>query len=204
MKEVNNPMKNLSLIAAGAVIAALAGPTALGQATGGVPMRPAQWTDEAQGTDQEGARPLAGLPPWFCPVGVAGSYLVSFNFSDGAFSSRGVLSLFKDGNLVVNDSSQGGLKNAWDSFTSGQGAWRCAGWGTFHAVSINFNIPGQIDPDGGLARLDYEGHVDRNGRIDGTVELRLFELHQDPLNDVVTPADVFTFNGQRIEAISPR
>ena len=145
-----------------------------------------------------------GLPLWFCSPGVAGSYLLNIDFSDGSFSSRGILSLMKDGNLVVNDSSQGGLTNKWDQFTSGQGAWRCAGSRSFSAVSVNFNIPGEIDPDGGLARLDYTGQVNRNGQISGTVELRLFELHQDPFNDTVTPIDVFNFTGQRITATYPQ
>lgn len=145
-----------------------------------------------------------GLPLWFCSSGVVGSYLLNIDFSDGSFSSRGILSFMKDGNLIVTDSSQGGLKNKWDQFTSGQGAWRCAGSRSFYAVSVNFNIPGEIDPDGGLARLDYTGKVDRNGKINGTVELRLFELDQDPFNDTVTPIDVFNFTGQRITATYPK
>lgn len=183
---------------------ALASPTSSAQPAQEAHTLTDQWPHEAQATAREGGRHLDGLPPWLCSSRVAGSYLLSFDFSDGAFSSRGVLSLFKDGTLVVNDSSQGGLEDRWDPFTSGQGAWRCVGHSAFHAVSINFNIPGEIDPDGGLARLDYEGQVDQSGRIDGTVELRLFELHQDPMNDLVTPVDVFTFNGQRIEATQPK
>ena len=139
----------------------------------------------------------------FCSSTVSGSYLLSFNFSDGTFSSRGVLSLTRDGILIVNDSNQGGFKNKWDPFTSGQGAWRCAGWRAFNAVSINFNVPGEVDPDGGIARLDYTGQVDAEGLISGVVVLRFFELDQDPLHDIVTPADTFTFTGQRVEANSP-
>jgi len=199
-------MKNHTMIFARSLIAGLAlvGPTTSAQAAQGVPTPPSQWTHEAQAMVQEGPRNPDKLPHWLCASGVAGSYLLSINFSDGSFSSRGVLSLSKDGILVVNDSSQGGLKGKWDSFTSGQGAWRCAGRSAFSAVSVNFNIPGEIDPDGGLARLDYKGQVDRDGRIYGTVELRLFELQQDPFNEIVTPIDVFSFNGQRIEAILSR
>ncbi|NCA70526.1 MAG: hypothetical protein EOM91_10540 [Sphingobacteriia bacterium] len=165
---------------------------------------PGQSTSETPAMSQDGRRHLDGLPVRFCSSVVAGSYLLSFDFSDGSFSSRGILSLFKDGMLVVNDSSQGGLEDLWDPFTSGQGAWRCLGSSAFHAVSVNFNIPGELDPDGGLARLDFQGQVDRSGRIHGSVELRRFELHQDPFNDVLTPTDVFTFNGQRIEATFPQ
>lgn len=199
-------MKNHTMIFACPLITglALAGPMAGAQPAKGAPTPPGQWTHETQAMVQEGPRNPDELPSWFCSSGVAGSYLLSINFSDGSFSSRGVLSLSRDGILVVNDSNQGGLKDKWDTFTSGQGAWRCAGRRTFSAVSVNFNIPGEVDPDGGLARLDYKGQVEPGGRIYGTVELRLFELHQDPFNDVVTPIDVFSFVGQRIEATPPR
>jgi len=143
-----------------------------------------------------------GMAQWFCSSAEPGSYLLSFYFSDGSFSSRGVLSLAKDGNLVVNDSNQGGFKDKWEPFTSGQGAWRCAWPRGFKAISINFVVPGELDPDGGIARLDYKGQVDKDGRISGTVDLRFFELDQDPFIDDVSLVDTFTFSGQRIKVTS--
>lgn len=205
--EIDAPMKkNASMILACSLIVCLASGVAMANDREGQGV--ATLADERSTGDEvmlhEDNRQSERLPLRFCSSRVPGSYLLSLRFSDGSFSSRGVLSLVNDGVLVVNDSSQGGLAGIWDPFTSGQGAWRCAARDRFYAVSINFNIPGDIDPDGGLARLDYRGRVDRRGRIDGTVELRLFELHQDPWSDVVAPTDVFRFDGRRIEATAPR
>lgn len=150
------------------------------------------------------AAPWGGPTMAACASQVPGSYLLSIDFSNGDFSSRGVLSLSQDGILIVNDSSQGGLPGKWDPFTSGQGAWRCAGPRAFSALSINFNVPGTLDPDGGMARLDYKGQLDAAGRISGTVELRFFEIYQDPLHDSVPLSDTFFFTGQRIGVKYPK
>lgn len=66
-----------------------------------------------------------GLALAACSSKLAGSYLLSIDYSNGDLSSRAVLSLSKDGQLVVNDSTQGGVEGVFDPFTSGQGTWRC-------------------------------------------------------------------------------
>lgn len=134
-----------------------------------------------------------------CDHLVTGTYLTTFTDADGNFTGRSILTLSVDGTLLSIDSSQGGLKGAFNPFTAAQGTWQCTGSHTFTATALDFTLAGSEGPDIGIARLNYKAMVDQETKaVEGTIELRFFPLKENPLADRMTPSVTFSFVGQRI------
>ncbi len=131
-----------------------------------------------------------------CSDLVTGTYLTTITNADGSFASRSTLTFHGDGNVSIIDSAQGGVAATFDPFTDSQGTWQCTGDQTFVVTALNFTFGNVV----GLARLDFTATVDQETQgLEGTIELRFFELHDDPLNPATLPTDGpfnLTFEGQ--------
>lgn len=139
-------------------------------------------------------------PSRSCSPLATGSFLTTIRDANGKFASRGLITLFEDGNFVVVDSAQGGVPGQFDAFTSGQGSWRCGAGRSISAVAINFNLPGKVDRQGGLVRLDYSARFRSESAVTGTIKLRIYDLDADPFGSTQPRALLYTFTAQRIEA----
>ncbi|MDF5723483.1 MAG: hypothetical protein PUP91_24045 [Rhizonema sp. PD37] len=140
---------------------------------------------------------------------LVGTYIAQ-TFLNGDFTGRRVLTLTEDGNFFVTDSNQGGTQGVPiaaqsspnNRFTNGQGVWECTKTGDFTAKSLNFNFP---DPQSTLsvktARVDYSATFSSQTQtVQGTFEIRTFNLTENPLEDnvPVSQGESFTFTGQRV------
>ncbi|MEH2347223.1 MAG: hypothetical protein V7K55_04335 [Nostoc sp.] len=136
-----------------------------------------------------------------CRLNVTGSYLTTIFNQDGSTSSRGVITLTADGNFFVVDSSQGGVTNVFNPFSSGQGAWKCDGKTGVSARSITFAFPGSTGATGSIARSDYQASFNpQTQTVEGTITLRFFGLNANPLLNNVPAVGTFKFSGQQIKA----
>jgi hypothetical protein len=79
-----------------------------------------------------------------------------------------------------------------------QGTWRCTGKRSLSAVAINFSLPGQSSTEGTIVRVDYKADRTSSNTLDGTIELRSYELTGNPLDSSVPATAGFRFIGQRI------
>lgn len=103
------------------------------------------------------------------------------------------------GNFFVIDSNQSGAQGQFAPFSDIQGVWKCQGKKEIIAKGINFALPSSLGP-GGIGRVDYQASFNSNANnIEGTIELRLFDLQADPLVDAPA-ATTFNFSGKRITA----
>jgi hypothetical protein len=134
-----------------------------------------------------------------CRSNVTGAYLTTIFNPDNSVASRGVITLTADGNFFVTDSNQGGITNAFNPFTSGQGAWKCNGKTGVSARSITFAFPGSTGA-GGIGRADYQASFNpQTQTVQGTITLRFFGLNANPLLNNVPSAGTFNFSGQQIK-----
>ena len=53
-----------------------------------------------------------------CAKALSGTYLITILNLDKSFASRSLVTLIEDGNIIVGDSSQGGMLNHYDAFTT--------------------------------------------------------------------------------------
>lgn len=134
-----------------------------------------------------------------CRLNVTGSYLTTIFNANNSISSRGVITLDRDGNFFVTDSKQGGVTNVFNPFTSGQGAWKCNGKTGVSARSITFTFPGSAGADS-IGRADYQASFNpQTQTVQGTITLRLFNISANPLLDNALPVGTFNFSGQQIK-----
>ena len=121
-----------------------------------------------------------------------GSFLTSVMDSNGAFASRGVITLHADRTMSVIDSGQGGPTFF---FTSQLGSWKPDGKRGAVGKTIDFDFP----PNQASARLDYTFKFGHNGSATGTIVLTTFPLTGNPLDGGGTVVGTFTFVGQLIQ-----
>ena len=134
-----------------------------------------------------------------CDHLVVGTYLTTVTDAKGSITSRSILTLSGDGTLATIESNQGGLEGVYNPFTDAQGSWQCTGTQTFTGTSLNFTLAGPVNPDIGIARLDFKATVDKETHaVKGTMELRFFSIEANPLKDKEPPFASFSFVGQHI------
>ena len=120
------------------------------------------------------------------------SYIITVTDSNGAFASRGVITLHAGQTMSVIDSGQGGPTFF---FTSQLGSWKPNGTGGVVARTIDFDFP----PSADVARLDYSiSFAQEHIQVTGTITLTTFPLQANPLDGGGTVAGTFTFTGQLI------
>ena len=124
------------------------------------------------------SNPSAALAP--CSSVVAGTYLTTILNADRTLASRGLITLTRDGNIIVGDSNQGGISGVFNAFTTSQGSWVCTGKRSITARSLNFSIANKGGT--GIARSNYVATVNPNTKtVRGTITLNLFGLQDNPL-----------------------
>ena len=134
-----------------------------------------------------------------CNKFVTGTYLTTIKNADGTFASRGLITLTKDGNFIVGDSSQGGISGVFNPFTTGQGTWACTKKKEITARSLDFSLSNQGGT--GIARTDYRATFDpKTQTVQGTISLHLFDLQGDPLNSDGQDGGTTSFTGQFVSA----
>jgi hypothetical protein len=117
------------------------------------------------------------------------TYLITITDAQGAFASRGVMTLRGDRTLSVIDSGQGGPTFF---FTSQLGAWKFDGKGGVVGRTLDFDFP----PNADVARLDYTfTFSDNDTQVSGTITVRTFPLQGNPLDGDGTVLGEFTFSG---------
>jgi hypothetical protein len=137
---------------------------------------------------------------------LVGSYVTTFSDREEVFSSRGLMTFTSDGILLVSDSSQGGVPDVWDPFSTSQGIWKClsedGGKLNVRAIALNFVLPA----DGRspfFARVDYKASLEtKTGKLSGSATLRFTSDEDlegaDPIGNPGPPADQFNFIGERV------
>ena len=120
------------------------------------------------------------------------TYLITIKDAQGAFASRGVITLHGDRTLSAIDSNQGGPTFF---FSSQLGAWQFDGNGGIVGRTLDFNFP----PAPAVARLDYTFQFSAHDtQVTGTITLTSFPLQGDPLDGDGTVVGEFTFTGTRV------
>jgi len=118
------------------------------------------------------------------------TYLTTIKDAQGAFASRGVITLHGDRTLSAIDSNQEGPTFF---FSSQLGAWKFDRKGGVVGRTLNFVFP-PLAP--AVARLDYTFTFSAHGtHVTGTITLRTFSLQDDPLNEDGHVQGEFTFTG---------
>jgi hypothetical protein len=131
---------------------------------------------------------------------VPGTYLTTISTSNGEFASRSLITLTADGNILVADSNQGGVAGVFNPFSNSQGAWKCRN-GEITAKVLNFTLSGSEGSTGGIARENFSVRFNRRTQtLQGTINLRLFDLNANPQEDNGSDGGTFTFTGQRVTA----
>lgn len=119
------------------------------------------------------------------------TYLTTItNASNGAFSSRSVITLHADHSLAVIDSGQGG---PGIQFSSQQGAWATSPGAGVVARTLDFSFP-----SAGIARVDYNFTTINTSQVAGTITLTVFGLQDNPLDGGGTVVGTFNFTGTRV------
>src|SRR5215470_7679955 len=94
----------------------------------------------------------------------SGTFLTTItNASNGAFSSRSVITLHADHSMAVIDSGQGG---PGVQFSSQQGVWEHNPGGGLGARTLDFSFP-----SAGIARVDYHFTTVNKDQVSGTITL---------------------------------
>jgi hypothetical protein len=130
-----------------------------------------------------------------CTKTLTGTYLITILNLDKSFASRSLVTLIEDGNIIVGDSSQGGIEGTYDPFTTSQGTWVCKGKQSITARLLNFS--------GGksIARTDYVATFNpKTKALGGSIILGFFKLQDNPLDGDGDSGERFTFTGQRLIA----
>src|SRR5262245_28350668 len=124
-----------------------------------------------------------------------GTYLVTFtDATTGAFASRRVVALQRDGTLSAINSAQGGPTFF---FTSELGAWEPDRQGGAVGRTLDFNLP-PTSP--GVVRLDYTFTFSANNtQVTGTITLTSSPLQGNPLGAGGTVFGELTFTGTLVE-----
>ena len=136
-----------------------------------------------------GAVALHARPATALSVLRSATYFITIKDAQGAFASRGVITLHGDRTLSAIDSNQGGPTFF---FSSQLGAWKFDGKGGVVGRTVDFDFP----PAQAVARLDYTFTFSAKGtHVTGTITLRTFALQDDPLNGDGTVLGEFTFTG---------
>ncbi len=138
--------------------------------------------------------------PGNCARRVAGSYFTTItgDVAGNPYSSRAVVTFTEGGQFFVVDSNQAGAEGQYAPFTDIQGAWSCGRSRAIKAVGINFGLPSEFGPTN-IGRVTYQGSY-ANEAISGTIDLRLFNLDDDPLAANVPVVATFQFSGEQITA----
>jgi hypothetical protein len=132
-----------------------------------------------------------------------GTYLLTVLNSSGSFSSRQLLTLTQDSNVIVDDSAQGGVTGEFNPFTTAQGTWACESRSApiqADATTLDFTLPGSVAGGQSIGRTDYEitFHAVSN-TISGTIDLRFFPLTGNPLaTPLPAPSSTYSFTGVRV------
>ena len=116
-----------------------------------------------------------------------GTYLTKNNLPDaeaGPHQSRSLISLTNGGHAFRDDSDQNAGEDG-GGFGDGRGVWRCDGRQgdrvSISATILNFAYPGPQQPEGRIARIDYDGTFDASDetlRLSG--KLFFVPLGEDP------------------------
>jgi len=124
--------------------------------------------------------------------GVAGAtYLTTItNATNGAFSSRSLVTVHPDHSFAAVDSGQGGPGVL---FSSQQGNWESAPGGGIIARTLDFSFP-----SAGIVRVDYNFTTTNAQQVAGTITLTVFPLTSDPLDGGGTVVGTFNFTGTRV------
>ena len=139
-----------------------------------------------------------------------GTYLITNFEDDGSIDSRSLMTFWKDGNFTFIDSNQGGVSGVFNPFTEAAGSWTCARnekrEKNATAVTLDFTLPGTVDADQQIARLDFfDVTVNRaTGKIKGSAKLRFFPFDSNPLGPSGIIEDPFHFEGERVKAVASR
>ena len=134
---------------------------------------------------------------------LSATYLLTVLNSDGSFASRQVFTLTEDGNVIVDDSGQGGVTGVFNPFTTAQGTWECGSRSSptqANATTLDFSLPGSVAGGQTIGRDDYNITFHAVSKtISGTIELRFFPLSGNPLvSPLPAPNSTFTFTGVRV------
>ncbi len=134
-----------------------------------------------------------------CSNFVTGTYLATIKDANGNFASRALITLTKEGNLIVDDSNQGGISGQFDAFTTSQGIWVCNGRRAITARALNFSISSSGST--GIARNDYSATFNpKTQTVEGTIDLSFFGLRDNPLQGNGQNGGSFSFTGQFVTA----
>jgi len=134
-----------------------------------------------------------------CRKFVAGTYLTTIKDANGKFASRALITLTEEGNLITSDSNQGGVSGQFDPFTTSQGTWVCNGNRAITGRALNFNLSNK--GGSGIARNDFKASFNPiTQTVEGTIELRLFDLKSNPLQGNGQNGGSFFFTGQLVTA----
>lgn len=132
-----------------------------------------------------------------CRNFVTGTYLTTIKDAYGKFASRALITLTEEGNLISSDSNQGGVSGQFDPFTTSQGTWVCNGNREITARALNFSLSNK--GGSGIARNDFKASFNPTTQtVQGTIELRLFDLKTNPLQGNGKNGGSFFFTGQLI------
>ncbi len=124
-----------------------------------------------------------------------GSYLTTITL-DGKFASRSVLTFHSDRTMSVVDSAQ--IRQDL-MFSEQQGAWKKHG---NHVIGQTIDFT--FTPTPGLARNDYDLIVDeQNAKLNGHIELRIYEMDGDPLHDDGVLIGIYDLTGTRLKIKKP-
>ncbi|MUG91678.1 hypothetical protein F7734_03935 [Scytonema sp. UIC 10036] len=130
-----------------------------------------------------------------CSNFVTGTYLTTIKNANGNFASRALITLTKEGNLIVGDSNQGGILGQFNGFTTSQGTWVCNGTRGITARVFNFSISNSGGT--GIARNDYSATFNpRTQTVEGTIKLSFFGLEDNPLQGNGQNGGSFSFTGE--------
>ncbi|MDZ8184208.1 MAG: hypothetical protein RMX96_05005 [Nostoc sp. ChiSLP02] len=134
-----------------------------------------------------------------CGKSFTGTYLTTIKDTKGKFSSRGLITLTKEGNFIVSDSNQGGISGKFNPFTTAQGTWVCTGKNSIAARAIDFSFSNRGGT--GIARIDYTATFDpKTQTVQGKISLRLFELQANPLSGNGQDGGTSFFTGKFVTA----
>ncbi|GAB1539769.1 hypothetical protein NUACC21_24360 [Scytonema sp. NUACC21] len=129
-----------------------------------------------------------------------GKYLAKISTLDGRFVYRLMVTLAQDGNVFVADSNQRTVPSIFKGFANARGAWKCVGNSELIAIALNFSHPpaqGTVN----IGRTDYRVTLNPQTKtVQGSVQLRFFDLSANPFEENGLDGGMFSFTGQRVIA----
>lgn len=134
-----------------------------------------------------------------CAKTLSGTYLTTILNPNSTVTSRSLVTLIEDGNIIAGDSNQGGIVGQYDAFTTSQGTWVCKGKQSITARLLNFSTTNEGGTS--IARTDYVATFNpKTKALGGSISLSYFGLLNNPLNGFGRTGGSFTFTGQRLTA----